>query len=123
MMNSGDSFDNEVLRAANDALTAEVGRLKASVVELNNVLDDYLARFVVLHDAWRTGDNSHALEALRLHVAADDAEGKNSVLKERAAAWEWIRKQPCPESYGFEGPETFSGCGKCLRCQLVGTGD
>ncbi len=22
----------------------------------------------------------------------------------------------CPEAYGFEGPQTFSGCGECIIC-------
>lgn len=47
-----------------------------------DALNDYHVRFVALHEAWRTGDNAAALEALRVHVSADDEGGKNKVLVE-----------------------------------------
>lgn len=30
----------------------------------------------------------------------------------------FILEGHCPEAYGFEGPETFPECGKCVYCQL-----
>lgn len=31
----------------------------------------------------------------------------------------WIAGQYCPHSAGFEGPDTYPSCGKCLRCKIV----
>lgn len=30
---------------------------------------------------------------------------------------EWLSEQDCPESYGFEGSNTFGPCNKCPVCE------
>lgn len=29
-----------------------------------------------------------------------------------------ISKSYCPDAYGFDGPDTFFGCGRCVCCKL-----
>jgi hypothetical protein len=33
---------------------------------------------------------------------------------------DWLAEMHCPEAAGFEGPDTYGGCGKCPICVARG---
>ncbi len=49
-----------------------------------------------------------------LKAAVNEGHKASSVLS--AVLHELLEKHYCPESSGFEGPETFPDCGKCVYC-------
>jgi hypothetical protein len=54
------------------------------------------------------------VDIVELKEAIESGHKASSILKETL---EEISELYCPEALGFEGPATFSDCGKCIICQ------
>ena len=64
-----------------DSLRAERDTLARNNETISACLDHWQARFSVLREAWRTGDNSTVLDAVRLFVNANDSAPAGAMLQ------------------------------------------
>ena len=54
------------------------------------------------------------MDIVELKEAVESGHKASSVLRD---VLEEVAELYCPEASGFEGPDTFSDCGKCVVCQ------
>lgn len=73
-----DRTENE---AAIVVLADEVERLQREKAESDRCLNHYQVRFSLITDAWRSGDNSAVLDAVRKHITAKDCEDADRIAR------------------------------------------
>ena len=59
----------------------EIERLQQRVAELDACLNQYQARFSLITNAWRSGNNEAVLDAIRKHITAKDCEEADRLLR------------------------------------------
>lgn len=85
---------SEILAGLRDLIAerdATIDKLKASRDVMDRCPEYWQARFVVLSDAWRSGNNDAVLSACMAFVKANDAAPANAKLKDMGQLEEQLR--------------------------------